>query len=145
MGVVKWRKRERECVAEMSCEKKGEKIECSELPIRKLKWKRRHCPGRLRRREPESPSSSFYVGLSGPCKTYCHAAFGPRPEALAVRGSSRSIKKSGGAGGGGRPVIVYVRSPKVIHVEPEQFMGIVQRLTGNNQPASTTTSCSSTT
>ena len=67
---------------------------------------------------------------------------GPRPEALAASRSSRSIKKSGVDGGG--PVIVHVRSPKVIHVEPEQFMGIVQRLTGNNQPASTTTTCSST-
>ncbi|KAI4364031.1 hypothetical protein MLD38_020175 [Melastoma candidum] len=29
------------------------------------------------------------------------------------------------------PVIVYLRSPTIIHVKPEEFMDLVQRLTGN--------------
>ncbi|CAN0927450.1 hypothetical protein LINGRAHAP2_LOCUS35909 [Linum grandiflorum] len=28
------------------------------------------------------------------------------------------------------PVIVYEKSPEIIHVEPREFMGLVQRLTG---------------
>ncbi|KAI4378512.1 hypothetical protein MLD38_015981 [Melastoma candidum] len=29
------------------------------------------------------------------------------------------------------PVVVYLRSPTIIHVKPEEFMELVQRLTGN--------------
>ncbi|KAK4784498.1 hypothetical protein SAY86_018866 [Trapa natans] len=29
------------------------------------------------------------------------------------------------------PVVVYLQSPKVVHVRPEEFMEMVQQLTGN--------------
>ncbi|XP_068308807.1 protein MKS1-like [Pyrus communis] len=50
---------------------------------------------------------------------------GPRPTPLmASKNSQKATKK--------KPVIVYLISPKIIHVQPEEFMGLVQRLTGNN-------------
>lgn len=67
-----------------------------------------------------------------------HNLQGPRPESLEVSRGSKSIKESGtDRVGGGGPVVVYLRSPKVVHVEPEQFMVVVQRLTGNNNQPST--------
>lgn len=50
---------------------------------------------------------------------------GPRPEPLTV------IKKRPFPGRSRSPVIIYLQSPKVIHVRPEEFMDTVQRLTGN--------------
>lgn len=43
-------------------------------------------------------------------------------------------------------MIIYLESPKVIHVRPEEFMDTVQRLTGNIQapiciPSSSPSSC----
>ncbi|KAF3950793.1 hypothetical protein ACB098_09G110600 [Castanea mollissima] len=57
---------------------------------------------------------------------------GPRPAPLAVSKDSSKIKKSNQRR---PPVIIYLESPKVIHVRPEEFMGIVQQLTGNNNQA----------
>ena len=53
---------------------------------------------------------------------------------LGVHAASRKIGKPGGGGGHGqqerKPVIIYMVSPKVIHVEAHEFMPLVQRLTG---------------
>lgn len=57
---------------------------------------------------------------------------GPRPAPLTVGKDSSKIKKSNRRR---PPVIIYLESPKVIHVRPEEFMGIVQQLTGNNNQA----------
>ncbi|XP_024191547.1 VQ motif-containing protein 8, chloroplastic-like [Rosa chinensis] len=57
---------------------------------------------------------------------------GPRPAALTVSKNSKKMmakKKTDPQ----NPVIVYLISPKIIHVQPEEFMGLVQRLTGNHQ------------
>ena len=51
---------------------------------------------------------------------------GAKPAALMVNRNSTKIKKQQHV-----PVIVHLRSPKVIHVRPEEFMGLVQHLTGN--------------
>ncbi|KAK6944160.1 VQ protein [Dillenia turbinata] len=59
---------------------------------------------------------------------------GRRPPPLAVNKHSTTIKKS--TNHVRSPIIVYLRSPKVIHVKPQEFMGLVQRLTGN-KPSTT--------
>ncbi|XP_062209045.1 VQ motif-containing protein 8, chloroplastic-like [Phragmites australis] len=60
---------------------------------------------------------------------------GPRPQPLKVSSSSRgssptsrpnNSKKAGAAA----PVIVYEHTPKVVHARPQEFMTVVQRLTG---------------
>ncbi|KAL6138255.1 hypothetical protein ACLB2K_063538 [Fragaria x ananassa] len=57
---------------------------------------------------------------------------GPRPAALTVSKNSKKMmvnkKKQNPS-----PVIVYLISPKIIHVQPEEFMALVQRLTGNHE------------
>ncbi|KAK7284748.1 hypothetical protein RJT34_19501 [Clitoria ternatea] len=53
---------------------------------------------------------------------------GPKPAALMVNRNSTKIKKQQHLS---HPVIVHLVSPKVIHVKPEEFMGLVQQLTGN--------------
>ncbi|PKI42948.1 hypothetical protein CRG98_036746 [Punica granatum] len=61
---------------------------------------------------------------------------GPRPAALTVNKCLAGIKKPvAQRRNQSDPVVVYLRSPKVIHVQPEEFMKMVQLLTGNN-PAS---------
>ncbi|KAF5473981.1 hypothetical protein F2P56_005926, partial [Juglans regia] len=67
---------------------------------------------------------------------------GSRPAPLAVSKSSTKIKKpipstTTSTGKIRSPVIVYLQSPKVIHVRPEDFMGMVQRLTGKQASSST--------
>eukprot|EP01018_Ginkgo_biloba_P009986 Gb_08522 [translate_table: standard] len=65
---------------------------------------------------------------------------GQRPEPLKVFKGSRSITKSSTSplmAQGRQPVIIYLRPPKVIHTQPQDFMALVQRLTG---PSRTTTS-----
>ncbi|KQK12832.1 hypothetical protein BRADI_1g06260v3 [Brachypodium distachyon] len=53
---------------------------------------------------------------------------GPRPQPLKVSSPSRppaaASKKSAA------PVIVYEHTPKVVHARPQEFMTVVQRLTG---------------
>lgn len=61
---------------------------------------------------------------------------GPRPAPLTGRKSSTKINKPIPSSEKSRsPVIVYLQSPKVIHVRPEEFMGTVQRLTGKQAPS----------
>jgi hypothetical protein len=61
---------------------------------------------------------------------------GPRPAPLTVNKSSTKIKKQPLPNRTrSSPVIIYLQSPKVIHVRPEEFMGIVQQLTGNQAPS----------
>ncbi|KAM3231231.1 hypothetical protein ACQJBY_061421 [Aegilops geniculata] len=57
---------------------------------------------------------------------------GPRPQPLSL--STRPSKKprvGGHAGPAAGPVIVYQRTPRVVHADPHEFMAVVQRLTGN--------------
>jgi len=56
-----------------------------------------------------------------------------RHRALGVHGASRKIGKpvsSQAQQQNRKPVIIYMVSPKVIHVEAHEFMSLVQRLTG---------------
>ncbi|KAF7045856.1 hypothetical protein CFC21_054919 [Triticum aestivum] len=64
---------------------------------------------------------------------------GPRPQPLSL--SARPSKKprvGGHAGPAAGPVIVYERTPRVVHADPHEFMAIVQRLTGNCKKQSST-------
>ncbi|KAJ3691914.1 hypothetical protein LUZ60_012264 [Juncus effusus] len=56
---------------------------------------------------------------------------GPRPAPLMVGSDSHKIQKSVK-----RPVIIYMVSPEIIHVEAGEFMSLVQRLTGPDSPPS---------
>ncbi|KAL6839493.1 hypothetical protein ACP4OV_030763 [Aristida adscensionis] len=60
-----------------------------------------------------------------------HGAAGAGP--LGVHGASRKIGKHGGQER--KPVIIYMVSPKIIHVEAHEFMPLVQRLTGPDAAA----------
>jgi hypothetical protein len=57
-----------------------------------------------------------------------------RHRGLGVHGASRKIGKSSSPSPSQqqnrKPVIIYMVSPKVIHVEAHEFMSLVQRLTG---------------
>ncbi|OMO68664.1 VQ motif-containing protein [Corchorus olitorius] len=75
---------------------------------------------------------------------------GPRPTPLKVSNtSSKIIKKSSTTSHQAPknirskniidPVVIYLRSPKIIHVRPEEFMSLVQRLTGKDSTTATTT------
>ncbi|XWS66538.1 hypothetical protein CRYUN_Cryun05aG0208300 [Craigia yunnanensis] len=60
---------------------------------------------------------------------------GRRPSPLKVSNSSSTIKKSSHKNPNQskiNPVVIYLRSPKIIHVRPEEFMSLVQRLTGKD-------------
>ncbi|KAL0926451.1 hypothetical protein M5K25_002685 [Dendrobium thyrsiflorum] len=69
---------------------------------------------------------------------------GPRPHPLKVSKDSWKAGRppvliAGGSGsrdssGGSRqsPMIVYLHSPKVIHAKPQEFMSVVQKLTGKD-------------
>ncbi|KAB1205645.1 Protein MKS1 [Morella rubra] len=59
----------------------------------------------------------------------------PRPTPLTLNKSSIKVKKSFPSRKSRSPVIVYVESPQVIHVRPQEFMGVVQRLTGSRAPS----------
>ncbi|KAL5196898.1 hypothetical protein ABZP36_000410 [Zizania latifolia] len=67
---------------------------------------------------------------------------GPRPQPLIVSapsaetGPSKRPRVSGGGDTG--PVIVYELTPKVVHARPDEFMAVVQKLTGKQStvPAS---------
>ncbi|KAL8105918.1 uncharacterized protein LOC141680778 [Apium graveolens] len=54
---------------------------------------------------------------------------GPRPSPLQINKHSNVIQKSAQYHRK-FPVIVYVRSPKIIHTRPSEFMALVQKLTG---------------
>ncbi|KAL4370567.1 hypothetical protein HN51_015095 [Arachis hypogaea] len=51
---------------------------------------------------------------------------GPKPAGLVVNKIEKMMKKKK------QPVIVHLRSSKVIHVRPQEFMALVQHLTGNS-------------
>nr|KJB14996.1 hypothetical protein B456_002G154000 [Gossypium raimondii] len=71
---------------------------------------------------------------------------GPRPSSLRVGNSSSttmikkpSLDNRSRNNKAVHPVVIYLRPPKIIHVRPEEFMSLVQRLTGKdstNDPAS---------
>ncbi|KAG8061200.1 hypothetical protein GUJ93_ZPchr0003g18516 [Zizania palustris] len=72
---------------------------------------------------------------------------GPRPQPRKVSSSSRCSSPSSSSAarnskkaphGGGAPVIVYEHTPRVVHARPQEFMTVVQRLTGKlaTSPAS---------
>ncbi|KAK8542143.1 hypothetical protein V6N13_137285 [Hibiscus sabdariffa] len=67
---------------------------------------------------------------------------GPRPSALRVASSTTTTMKKSSHANRNRiskvikPVVIYLRSPKIIHVRPEEFMSVVQRLTGKPSSAS---------
>lgn len=65
---------------------------------------------------------------------------GPRPPHLRVNKASwrgKKLQASGGAASSrGRVAIFYVHSPKVIHTRPQDFMSVVQRLTGKSPSSS---------
>ena len=67
--------------------------------------------------------------MNSPMRSSSHGLQGPRPSPLAIspRGSVKIAKTKPRR----PPVVVYLRSPKIIHVRPEEFRGLVQRLTGN--------------
>ncbi|XP_062213166.1 VQ motif-containing protein 8, chloroplastic-like [Phragmites australis] len=69
---------------------------------------------------------------------------GPRPQPLKVssssRGSSPTSKPSSSKKAGAAPVIVYEHTPKVVHARPQEFMTVVQRLTGKPAPNNTASS-----
>ncbi|EAZ28851.1 hypothetical protein OsJ_12888 [Oryza sativa Japonica Group] len=73
-----------------------------------------------------SSSSSRRGGLRGPrplpLKVSSSSSRGSSPSSSASKGAS---KKSAAA-----PVIVYEHTPKVVHARPQEFMTVVQRLTG---------------
>ena len=65
----------------------------------------------------------------------------PAPAPLMVSKNSSKIKKRVVPNQGrSSPVIVYLKSPDIIHVRPEDFMGTVQRLTGKAETFSSATS-----
>lgn len=70
--------------------------------------------------------------------TPSHALQGPRPTPLAISPSSGKIMKRNDKAPRHypRPVVIYLRSPKIIHVRPEEFMSLVQELTGNSTTCS---------
>ncbi|CAA0323745.1 VQ motif-containing protein 8 [Arabidopsis thaliana] len=68
--------------------------------------------------------------------TRCNEINGSRPSSLKLAGESHTIKKTSSCKskprphGRASPVIIYAHSPKVIHTRAEDFMALVQRLTG---------------
>lgn len=62
---------------------------------------------------------------------------GPRPPPLRLSKESRKIRKQQVAPPPPPPVIIYAVSPKTIHVDQNEFMSLVQRLTGPNASSST--------
>ncbi|CAE5963421.1 unnamed protein product [Arabidopsis arenosa] len=68
--------------------------------------------------------------------TRCNEINGSRPPSLKLAGESHTIKKTTSCKsqprphGRASPVIIYAHSPKVIHTRAEDFMALVQRLTG---------------
>uniref|UniRef100_A0A0E0ABK6 VQ domain-containing protein n=1 Tax=Oryza glumipatula TaxID=40148 RepID=A0A0E0ABK6_9ORYZ len=58
------------------------------------------------------------------------ASFDGAGGALGVHAASRKIGKSAAHQQQRKPVIIYMVSPKIIHVEAHEFMSLVQRLTG---------------
>lgn len=72
---------------------------------------------------------------------------GPRPSPLKICKDSRKIRKPAAAVPAvpsmpiinrSQPMIIYMQSPKIIHAEVQDFMTLVQRLTGSSSSSSDT-------
>ncbi|XP_027367734.1 VQ motif-containing protein 8, chloroplastic-like [Abrus precatorius] len=83
------------------------------------------------------PTSKFYGFHEQPKKVIN----GPRPSPLVINNHSQLIRKSSVSSTcvvadpklhkqQRRPIIIYTQSPKVIHTKAQDFMALVQRLTG---------------
>ncbi|KAK2979951.1 hypothetical protein RJ640_017966 [Escallonia rubra] len=55
---------------------------------------------------------------------------GPRPSPLNISRLSSTPKKPNRKADRGKPVIIYAKSPKIIHAQARDFMSLVQKLTG---------------
>nr|DAD29040.1 TPA_asm: hypothetical protein HUJ06_030508 [Nelumbo nucifera] len=66
---------------------------------------------------------------------------GPRPSPLKVGNNSCKIKKP--PKNCRAPTITYLRSPEIIHTRPQDFMDLVQQLTGKASTMATSSSSSS--
>ncbi|KAF7068900.1 hypothetical protein CFC21_074608 [Triticum aestivum] len=63
----------------------------------------------------------------------------PQPLSLPTR-PSKKPRVGGHAGSAGAgPVIVYERTPRVVHADPHEFMAVVQRLTGKQRSSTAAT------
>ncbi|KAM0827041.1 hypothetical protein ACQ4PT_068458 [Festuca glaucescens] len=63
----------------------------------------------------------------------------PQPLSLTTRPSKKPRVLAGSSDGGpAGPVIIYERTPMIIHAMPDEFMSVVQRLTGKQQSFSST-------
>ncbi|KAF8398014.1 hypothetical protein HHK36_016940 [Tetracentron sinense] len=65
---------------------------------------------------------------------------GPRPPPLKVDKNSSKIKKPLLNRNHRSPVVIYLRSPEIIHTRPQDFMNLVQRLTGKGSSVVSATS-----
>ncbi|VAH97759.1 unnamed protein product [Triticum turgidum subsp. durum] len=57
---------------------------------------------------------------------------GARPQPLSLPSKKPRVGGHAGSAGAG-PVIVYERTPRVVHADPHDFMAVVQRLTGKQR------------
>ena len=73
-----------------------------------------------------------------------HQLQGPRPTPLRININSHKFKKPPLAPQAQPrlPVIIYMVSPKIIHTTPNEFMSLVQRLTGSSSSSSNNVSMS---
>ncbi|MED6215854.1 hypothetical protein PIB30_001993 [Stylosanthes scabra] len=70
---------------------------------------------------------------------------GPRPSPLMINKDSHFIRKPSSSSSDHqnnnnkiirKPIIIYTQSPKIIHTKAQDFMALVQRLTGKSPPTS---------
>ncbi|OWM89227.1 hypothetical protein CDL15_Pgr010514 [Punica granatum] len=86
-----------------------------------------HCP--MKRSSPSSSSSSSSSQQSSMSSTSSSSG------SALINGSRSGGGPSRGPGAHQRqPVIIYTHSPKVIHTQPQDFMALVQKLTGLCHP-----------
>ena len=73
-----------------------------------------------------------------------HQLQGPRPTPLRINKNSHKIKKPPLAPQAQPrlPVIIYMVSPKIIHTTPNEFMSLVQRLTGSSSSSTSSNNAS---
>ena len=58
---------------------------------------------------------------------------GLRPQLLSLPARPSKKPRVVGQAGPAGPMIVYVRTPRVVHADPHDFMAVVQRLTGKQR------------
>lgn len=96
----------------------------------------------------DSSSSDYPTPGKSPRKEL----LGPRPTPLKIHKDSHKIRKppvapqpsQPPANPPRQPVIIYTVSPKIIHTNPNDFMNLVQRLTGLSSSSSSSSSCPTT-